>query len=45
MEVIYIRIESQKKKRLEQEAKNLGLALTAYCRMVLLKSLDIHPVK
>lgn len=39
MEVIYIRIDSLEKKALEIEARKLGLTLTAYCRMVLLKSL------
>ena len=37
--VIYIRIDDVDKQRLEVEAKRLGMTLTAYCRMVLIKSL------
>ncbi len=40
MAVIYIRIENSEKRSLELEAKRLGMPLTTYCRMVLLKSLD-----
>jgi len=39
MAVIYIRIEDKEKKSLEQEAQKLGMNLTVYCRMVLIKSL------
>lgn len=41
MSVIYIRIEEPEKKSLEVEAKKLGMTLTTYCRMVLLKSLKV----
>ena len=37
--VIYIRVDEEKKKALEIKAKKLGLTLTGYCRMLLLKSL------
>jgi len=40
MAVIYIRIEINDKKSLELEARKLGMSLTTYCRMVLLKSLE-----
>ncbi len=40
MAVIYIRIDPQDKKSLELEAKRLGMTLTTYCRMVLLRSLE-----
>jgi len=40
MAVIYIRIEINDKKFLELEARKLGMSLTTYCRMVLLKSLE-----
>lgn len=40
MAVIYIRIEISDKKLLELEAHKLGMSLTTYCRMVLLKSLE-----
>jgi predicted HicB family RNase H-like nuclease len=39
MNVIYLRIESEYKRKLELDAKKLGLSLTAYCRMILLESL------
>lgn len=37
MEVIYIRIEGSEKQLLLKKAKQLGLSLTAYCRMTLLQ--------
>lgn len=40
MSVIYIRIDNYEKRNLELEAKKLGMPLTTYCRMILLKSLD-----
>ncbi len=40
MSVIYIRINQNEKKDLELEASKLGLTLTAYCRMILLQSLQ-----
>ncbi len=40
MKVIYIRIDSSDKQALEIKAKQLGMTLTTYCRMVLLKSLE-----
>lgn len=40
MAVIYIRIDTNDKKLLELEAQKLGMSLTTYCRMVLLKSLE-----
>ena len=40
MEVIYIRIDGNEKKSLELEAKCLGMTLTTYCRMILIKSLE-----
>ena len=40
MKVIYIRLEESEKAKLEVVAEKLGLNLTAYCRMVLLKSLE-----
>lgn len=40
MGVIFIRIDDSEKKNLEYEAKKLGMALTTYCRMVLIKSLQ-----
>ncbi len=40
MAVIYIRIDPHEKKSLEIEAKWLGMTLTTYCRMLLLKSLE-----
>jgi len=40
MKVIYIRIDSSDKQSLELKAKQLGMTLTTYCRMVLLKSLE-----
>ncbi len=39
MAVIYIRIDNQNKQGLQLEAKKLGMQLTTYCRMILLKSL------
>ena len=40
MDVIYIRIDSDEKRALEYEAKKLGMPLTTYCRMILIKSLS-----
>ena len=40
MAVIYIRIDNSEKKALEMEAKKLGMQLTTYCRMILIKSLQ-----
>lgn len=40
MKVIYIRIENPDKQALELKAKQLGMTLTTYCRMVLIKSLE-----
>ena len=40
MEVIYIRLEKEEKAKLGVKAKALGLTLTAYCRMVLLKAVE-----
>jgi antitoxin component of RelBE/YafQ-DinJ toxin-antitoxin module len=40
MKVIYIRIDNSEKQSLEIEARSLGMTLTTYCRMVLIKSLD-----
>ena len=40
MPVIYLRIDNADKKDLELEAKKLGMQLTTYCRMVLIKSLQ-----
>lgn len=45
MAVIYIRIDISEKRSLELEAKRLGMALTTYCRMVLLKSLEKNAVQ
>ena len=39
MVVIFIRLEPEDKKKLTDKAKLIGLNLTAYCRMILLKSL------
>lgn len=39
MKVLYIRVEDKDKKALELKAKELGLTLTGYCRMILIKSL------
>lgn len=39
MAVIFIRIDSQEKRDLELEAKKLGMTVTTYCRMILIKSL------
>lgn len=38
--VICIRIDSSDKQALEFKTKQLGMTLTTYCRMVLLKSLE-----
>jgi antitoxin component of RelBE/YafQ-DinJ toxin-antitoxin module len=38
MEVIYIRIEPKEKEKLEAKAKELGLTLTGYCRMILIQA-------
>jgi len=40
MKVIYIRIDPKDKNALEIKAKMLGMKLTTYCRMILLKSLQ-----
>jgi len=40
MSVIFIRIDDNEKHLLFQEAKKLGLQLSTYCRMLLLKSLN-----
>ena len=40
MEVIYIRIEPKEKESLKREARKLGMNLTTYCRMILIKSLN-----
>ena len=39
MAVIYLRIDNQEKNELKFEAKRLGMQLTTYCRMILIKSL------
>lgn len=41
MAVIYLRIDNQEKRELELEAKKLGMQLTTYCRMILIKSLKV----
>lgn len=38
--VIYIHITEYDKKRLKEQAEKLGMQMTTYCRMVLLKSLE-----
>ena len=40
MAVLYIRINSGYKKALEIEAQKLGMPITTYCRMVLIKSVN-----
>lgn len=40
MKVIFLRVDDNIKKNLELEALKLGLSITAYCRMVLIKSLE-----
>ena len=40
MAIIYLRIDEQEKRELQYEAKKLGMQLTTYCRMVLIKSLQ-----
>jgi hypothetical protein len=40
MPVLYIHLEPGDKEALRQEAKKKGLQLTAYCRMLLLASLN-----
>ena len=45
MEIISLRIDKENKGRLEQEAKKLGMTLTTYCRMILLKTLQIDSYK
>ena len=40
MKVIYIRIDNSDKQALERQAKQLGMTLTTFCRMVLLKGLE-----
>ena len=40
MAIIYLRIDNSEKRLLELEAKKLGMQLTTYCRMVLIKSLQ-----
>lgn len=39
MEVIFLRIDEQEKKKLACEAEKLGMRLTTYCRMILMQSL------
>ncbi len=39
MAVIYIRISQPDKRALEIEATKLGMAVTTYCRMILLQQL------
>jgi len=39
MAVIYIRLDNSDKKALEMEARKLGMTVTTYSRMLLLKSL------
>jgi len=41
MEIIFIRIKKGEKEDLKIEAEKLGLTLTAYCRMILIKSLRL----
>ena len=43
MEILLIRIEKTEKEVLRERAKKLGLTLTAYCRMILIKS--IKPIR
>ena len=38
--VLFIRIPEEDQARLKAKAKKLGLTLTGYCRMILLKSLS-----
>ena len=38
--VIFIRIEQKEKDLLEKEAVKLGMSVTTYCRMILIKSLN-----
>lgn len=40
-EVIFVRLNGNDKNILVEEAKKLGLSLTAYCRMILLKSITV----
>lgn len=40
MPVLYINIQSSDKDALRAEAKKKGMALTTYCRMLLLASLN-----
>lgn len=40
MAMIYIRIDNSEKRNLELEAKKLGMPLTTYCRMILIKSIN-----
>lgn len=40
MEVIFIRIDQSHKKELATMAQKLGMKLTTYCRMILIKSLN-----
>jgi antitoxin component of RelBE/YafQ-DinJ toxin-antitoxin module len=40
MAIIYLRIDDSEKRALEWEAKKLGMQLTTYCRMILIKSLQ-----
>ncbi len=39
MEVIFIRLEKIEKDKLVIKAKELGLTLTAYCRMILIQTM------
>ena len=38
MKVLYVRVEDYVKANLEIEAAKLGMNLTTYCRMILIKS-------
>jgi len=40
MNVIYIRVGTLDKQKLEAQAKAKGLTLTAYCRMILLEAVN-----
>lgn len=40
LKVIYIRVTDYEKEKLEKAAKKLGLTITSYCRMTLLKSVE-----
>lgn len=40
MDVIFIRIDANTKKELILASQKLGMKLTTYCRMILIKSLE-----